>query len=565
MVEDRIAALEERVARLKQRHAAPSDGRRRRPRQCGMTHRAPTRPDARLAPPADRARRLRCAPRAPPSRPSSRRRSARSATSRTSSAAACSPGSAASRCSPGSRSCSRSRSRAGGSARARAPRSPACSPPACSARACGCASARRQTEASLAAAAVGVAGLFGTLVVAGPVYHLVPVAARVRRRVRDRRRRHRAGDPLARAGDGLARAARRAVGADRARRVRRRRDGLPGARVRRDDPRAHPPALDHARRLRLPHDDAAVGHLCRVRHLLAGRADRLRRPQRRLRARPRVQPPRRRAGRDRPARRASSSTRSPSRCSASTRCSWPPSAGTPSTASRGSSASPSRTSRSASPLTHVTRDLARARADRPLDRRRARRHRVRVDRLRACRSCSAGPSRRSRSPPILGARSDKPSRADQARRRGPRPPGRRGRPPRRPHPRHGRPVRPDRARRLPEPRVQRAGRVARAARSPAPRRSPPPARSPSSPGPAGGSSNEQLRPWLDTLALAAVAQFTGLALEGAALAAALAAQALGLAEPRPPPRRPLRRVGGGRLRRAQPGCTRSARSRPRTR
>ncbi len=41
--------------------------------------------------------------------------------------------------------------------------------------------------------------------------------------------------------------------------------------------------------------------------------------------------------------------------------------------------------------------------------------------------------------------------------------------------------------------------------------------------------NPQLRPWLDTLALAAIAQFTGLALEGAALAAALAAQALGLA------------------------------------
>jgi uncharacterized membrane protein len=41
--------------------------------------------------------------------------------------------------------------------------------------------------------------------------------------------------------------------------------------------------------------------------------------------------------------------------------------------------------------------------------------------------------------------------------------------------------------------------------------------------------DDQLRPWLDTLALAAVAQFTGLALEGAALAAVLAAQALGLA------------------------------------
>jgi uncharacterized membrane protein len=38
----------------------------------------------------------------------------------------------------------------------------------------------------------------------------------------------------------------------------------------------------------------------------------------------------------------------------------------------------------------------------------------------------------------------------------------------------------------------------------------------------------RLRPWLDALALTAVAQFTGLALEGAALAAALSAQALGL-------------------------------------
>jgi len=41
--------------------------------------------------------------------------------------------------------------------------------------------------------------------------------------------------------------------------------------------------------------------------------------------------------------------------------------------------------------------------------------------------------------------------------------------------------------------------------------------------------DDRLRPWLDTLALALVAQFTGLALEGAALAAVLAAQALGLA------------------------------------
>jgi uncharacterized membrane protein len=36
---------------------------------------------------------------------------------------------------------------------------------------------RDRTEAALAAAAAGIAGLFGTLVVAGPVYHLVPGAA----------------------------------------------------------------------------------------------------------------------------------------------------------------------------------------------------------------------------------------------------------------------------------------------------------------------------------------------------------------------------------------------------
>ena len=46
----------------------------------------------------------------------------------------------------------------------------------------------------------------------------------------------------------------------------------------------------------------------------------------------------------------------------------------------------------------------------------------------------------------------------------------------------------------------------------------------------------QLRPWLDTLALVAVAQFTGLALEGAALAAMLAAR-------------------GARARRASPAAT----------
>ena len=48
---------------------------------------------------------------------------------------------------------------------------------------------RDRTEAAVVAAAVGIAGLFGTLVVAGPVYELVPRAARAARRVRDRRRR----------------------------------------------------------------------------------------------------------------------------------------------------------------------------------------------------------------------------------------------------------------------------------------------------------------------------------------------------------------------------------------
>ena len=45
----------------------------------------------------------------------------------------------------------------------------------------------------------------------------------------------------------------------------------------------------------------------------------------------------------------------------------------------------------------------------------------------------------------------------------------------------------------------------------------------------GRMVDDRLRPWLDTLALACVAHFTGLALEGAALAAMLAAQALALA------------------------------------
>ena len=98
----------------------------------------------------------------------------RRATSRTTSAATSSPGSAASPCSPGSRSCSRSRSRAAGSARARARCWPAGSRSALLGVGVWLREHRDRTEAAVAAAAVGIAGLFGTLVVAGPVYELIP-------------------------------------------------------------------------------------------------------------------------------------------------------------------------------------------------------------------------------------------------------------------------------------------------------------------------------------------------------------------------------------------------------
>ena len=45
---------------------------------------------------------------------------------------------------------------------------------------------RDRTEAAVAAAAVGIAGLFGTLVVAGPVYDLLPRPVALLRRVRGR-------------------------------------------------------------------------------------------------------------------------------------------------------------------------------------------------------------------------------------------------------------------------------------------------------------------------------------------------------------------------------------------
>ena len=128
---------------------------------------------------------------------------------------------------------------------------------------------KRQTEASLAAAAVGVAGLFGTLVVAGPVYHLVPV-------------------PLAFAGAFATGAAATALAIHWRAQVMGWL-GLLGAlwaptalgafdgggmvflalAFAADDPRADPPALDHAGRLRLPHDHRAVGHLRGLRQLLA--------------------------------------------------------------------------------------------------------------------------------------------------------------------------------------------------------------------------------------------------------------------------------------------------------
>ena len=68
-------------------------------------------------------------------------------------------------------------------------------------------------EAALAAAAVGIAGSFGTLFVAGPVYDLVPRDVALLGALVTGGRATRALDPLARAGDGLARAARRALGA----------------------------------------------------------------------------------------------------------------------------------------------------------------------------------------------------------------------------------------------------------------------------------------------------------------------------------------------------------------
>ena len=91
-------------------------------------------------------------------------------------------------------------------------------------------------------------GSFATLVVAGPVYDLVPRRVALLGAFVDRRRRHRARHPLARAGDGLARAARRAAG----RRLRSARStaagSLPGDRLRRDRRRARVAALDRARR-----------------------------------------------------------------------------------------------------------------------------------------------------------------------------------------------------------------------------------------------------------------------------------------------------------------------------
>ena len=342
--------------------------------------------------------------------------------------------------------------------RARARCSPARSRPGCSASGVWLRERKGQTEAALAAAAVGIAGLFGTLVVAGPVYQLVPAPLAFAAAFATGAFATWLGIALARAGDGLARPARRAVGADRARRVRRRRHGLPGDRVRRDDPRARPPALDRARRLRLRLDDGAVGHVGAVRLILVGRADRLRRADRRLRLRPRAQPPRPDAGRDWPggARRRPPDRRQPARPQrpdpGRDRLERPRRRAVAGRArGRAHRSRPCRYPRHA--------DLARARARRGLDRHRARRHRVRRDRERAPVGAGLGrvraPVRGHPRRPLGQAERD-----DQARRRGHRPPGRRGRPPRRPDPRHGRPARPDRAGGLPEPRRQRTGRGA---------------------------------------------------------------------------------------------------------
>ena len=160
VAEHRIAELEARVAALEgavkpwEARPLPPVGEAARasfgppepPRERRFTQPVVVQHDTRFAAGA-RSSRDDAAPARRPLVPGSLSRRMRpSATSRTSSAAASWPGSAASPCSPGSPSCSRSRSRAAGSAKARARRWPACSRSACSAPACGCASSAAPTR-----------------------------------------------------------------------------------------------------------------------------------------------------------------------------------------------------------------------------------------------------------------------------------------------------------------------------------------------------------------------------------------------------------------------------------
>ena len=280
-----------------------------------------------------------------------------------------------------------------------------------------------------------------------------------------------------------------------------------------------------------------------LRHLLAGGPDRLRRAERGVRARARAQPPRRPPGRDRPAPPALHPPARRHRCSAQRARSSPPPAGAPLDGEpwlAGARPRPPRGRPRRSPTSAAQHP--RARADRPLDRRRARQPRVRLDRhgppARARLGGLRAPVRRHPRRPLRTRRTPSPSSSTPSS----------GAPTTRP------PAAPTASSRWPACSARSrspASRASRstppssrsAARSPRAPRWPPPARSPSSPGPAAGSWAGSYRIWLDTLALTAVAHFTGLALEGAALSATLAAEALALAALARRSRRPLRRVG----------------------
>ena len=181
-----------------------------------------------------------------------------------------------------------------------------------------------------------------------------------------------------------------------------------------------------------------------------------------------------------------------------------------------------------------------------------------LDRRADCRSCWAGPCPRSRSPPSSAPARASPTRmttlVDAVLGR----PDDEAAAPRRPHPRH----RPACVGQIAlagfqSLAVRRAGRGARRGPSRRHRRArPPPARSPLVAWACGRLVDRPAarRGWTRSR-WPRVAQFTGLALEGAALAAALAAAGARRwrASPAADDDR-VRRLGRGRLRRAQPRC-----------